>query len=505
MHPFLPTSCRAAVFALAMLLLCTPVEATAPLSTNDTCASAVTIPPSGPFPYWTPVVDISNATTNGDPSLIFQDGTNVFNYQTSLTHSVWFKFTPTATAFYSLSLGADTVTTIDDSVLGVFTSTGGTCAGAMNLYDFSDDPGPLRAALATNLAAGVTYWIVAWVGPIEELTNQPLNLQLRVNRLVVPSNDNCSSGAIIINPSSALTNALTVTSDTTLATEGVNDPEACNLGYRSVWYRFTPSTTAWYFFSNGADTGTTIDDPGMALFLSASCPGISASSYQCSINAYGRDLIGARLTNGMTYYLMVYDNSPDPIPGETSIQIRVARVTAPTLETLRATALTSTGAVLNASVNPNGSANSANGPNTRYWFEWGTSTNTYAFTNAARLLSLSSTSVLVSATITNLQPGLLYHYRVVATNIVDKSFGANRTLQWNNARPLLTSPTRLPDGEFQFQFTGVSNQLYAVQGSTNLAQWLDLGLSVELAPGQFQFNHSSLDGARYRFYRVRLP
>ena len=506
MYSSLTVFLRAAACALMILLLCAPVQAAAPLSTNDTCASAVTIPGSGPFPYWTPVIDISNATTNGDPSLIFQDGTNVFNYQTSLRHSVWFKFTPSLTALYTLSLGADTVTTIDDTVLAVFTSTGGACAGATNLYDYSDDPGPLHAALTTNFSAGVTYWIVAWVGPIEELTNQPLNLQLRVTRPLVPTHDNCI-GAITISTNAGLTNVLTLTNDTTLATGNANDPVApCTLGYRNVWYKFTPTNTAWYFFSNGADTATTIDDPAMALFVSASCPGLSATSYQCNDTTLGRDLIGARLTNNVTYYLSVYDNSPEPIPGETSLQIRVGRVTAPTLETLVATRLTTTGAVLNASVNPNGSANSVNGPNTRYWFEWGTVTNNYSFTNTSRVFNfLSSTSILVSATVTNLQPGLPYHYRVVATNIVGTSYGPNRTLQWNNTRPLLTSPTRLTNGEFQFQFTGASNHLYMVQGSTNLTQWLDLGLSAELTPGRFQFNHPSLDNARSRFYKLRLP
>ena len=505
MYSSLTLFLRGSACALALFLMCASLQAAAPLSTNDTCASAMTIPGSGPFPYWTPVMDIFNATTNGDPSLLFEDTTNVFNYQTSLTHSVWFKFTPSATARYSISLGADTVTTIDDTVLAVFTATGGTCAGATNLYDFSDDPGPLHAALATNLTAGVTYWFVAWVGPIEELTNQPLNLQLRVNRLAVPANDNCS-GAITISASAALTNTFTITNDTSLATENLNDPEApCIFGYRNVWYKFTPTTTAWYFFSNGPDTGTTIDDPAMALFVSSSCPGSSATAYQCNDTTLGRDIIGARLTNGVTYYLTVYDNSPDPVPGETSVQIRVGRVTAPTLETMVATGLSSTGAVLNASVNPNGSANSVNGPNTRYWFEWGTSTNTYSFTNTARLLSLSSTSILVTATVTNLQPGTPYHYRVVATNIIDKAFGQNRTLQWTNWSPLLSSPARLPDGEFQFQFAAKSNQVYMVQGSTNLTQWLDLGLSTEVNPGQFQFHHPNFDSTRFRFYKVRLP
>lgn len=506
MYSSLSAPHRAAAYALAMLLLCVPLQAAAPLSTNDTCATAVTIPGSGPFPYWTPVIDISNATTNGDPTLLFEDGTNFFNYQTSLTHSVWFKFTPTLTALYTLSLGADTVTTIDDTVLAVFTSTGGACAGATNLYDYADDPGPLHAALTTNFSAGVTYWIAAWVGPIEDVTNQTLNLQLRVTRPLVPTHDNCV-GAIIISTNAGLTNVLTLTNDTTLATDGLNDPDVfCVSGFRSVWYKFTPTNTAWYFFSNGADTATTIDDPAMALFVSASCPGSTATAYQCNDVTLGRDLISARLTNNVTYYLSVYDNSPDPVPGETSLQIRVGRVTAPTLVTFHVTSLNSTGAVLNASVNPNGSANSVNGANTRYWFEWGTTTNNYSFTNASRVFNfLSSTSILVSATVTNLQPGVLYHYRVVATNIVGTSYGPNRTLQWNNTRPLLTTPTLLTNVEFQFQFTGASNQLYMVQGSTNLTQWFDLGLSTELAPSQFQFNHPNFNNARYQFYKLRLP
>ena len=500
MSSTLPFLVRLGALALLLILPCVRGRAAAPLSTNDTCASAVTIPAAGPFPYWTAVIDISNATTNGDPVLISGEGTNSINYATSLVHSVWFKFTPSVTALYTLSLGADTLTTIDDTVMAVYRATGGTCGGATNLYDWADDPGTLHAALTTNFTGGTTYYIVAWVGPIEELTNQPLNLQLRVTKPVAPTIDECSAASII--SAATLAPVLTFTNDNTLATDNASDLIAsCISGSRNIWHKFTPTNTAYYFFSDGADTATTVDDPALALFR-GTCG--SLTNVACNDGLFARDLISARLTNGITYYLSVYDNSFDPVPGETSVQIRAGRVTAPTVQTLGVTGLTTTGAVLYASVNPNGSANSAGGANSRYWFEWGATTN-YTSTNAPRLLALSSTSILSTASITGLTAGVLYHYRVVATNIIDKSFGGDRTLQWSALQPVLTSPVLLTNSEFQFQFTAASNQLYMVQGSTNLPAWFDIGLASEHLPGQFQFNESSLFNPRFLFYKLRLP
>src|SRR5262245_11078900 len=85
---------------------------------NDTCAGAVVIPRLGPFPYLTPMVDATGATLSvGDPPLIDFLSNGV-------VYSVWYKFTPAATAIYTISTCVDmgTATTIIDTVLGVYTS-----------------------------------------------------------------------------------------------------------------------------------------------------------------------------------------------------------------------------------------------------------------------------------------------------------------------------------------------------------------------------------------------
>ena len=75
--------------------------------------------------------------------------------------------------------------------------------------------------------------------------------------------------------------------------------------------------------------------------------------------------------------------------------------------TLAATSITSSGATLNGTVNPNGVA-------TSYHFEYGL-TQSYGTTTTTQSAGSGSGSVAVSATITGLTAATLYHYRVVAT------------------------------------------------------------------------------------------
>src|SRR5215212_5360739 len=61
---------------------------------NDQCFSGEVIPASGPFPYTSFISDIADATTSGDPPL-----PPALQGQTP-SRSVWYAFTPAATAFY---------------------------------------------------------------------------------------------------------------------------------------------------------------------------------------------------------------------------------------------------------------------------------------------------------------------------------------------------------------------------------------------------------------------
>ncbi|MEW5735642.1 MAG: glycosyl hydrolase [Thermodesulfobacteriota bacterium] len=86
--------------------------------------------------------------------------------------------------------------------------------------------------------------------------------------------------------------------------------------------------------------------------------------------------------------------------------------------TLGATGVTLTGATLNGSINPNGSA-------TQYSFDWGFDTLYGSFTPPAAY----STASAPSATINGLAPDRTYHYRLVAWNSKGASFGADQTFQ----------------------------------------------------------------------------
>jgi len=93
---------------------------------------------------------------------------------------------------------------------------------------------------------------------------------------------------------------------------------------------------------------------------------------------------------------------------------------APSVTTGSATYITSTSATLNGQVNPNGSS-------TQAYFEYGT-TMSYGFVTTAEDIGSGSSSVSVSATITDLIPDTAYHYRLTATNSGGTSFGDDKIL-----------------------------------------------------------------------------
>lgn len=72
---------------------------------------------------------------------------------------------------------------------------------------------------------------------------------------------------------------------------------------------------------------------------------------------------------------------------------------------------------------------------------------------------------------------------------------------------VLTNPSVLPDGTFQFGFTNIPGLSFTVRGTTNLAlpftNWSLLGSATEISPGQFQFTTAPVDSQQ--FYRVTTP
>jgi hypothetical protein len=75
--------------------------------------------------------------------------------------------------------------------------------------------------------------------------------------------------------------------------------------------------------------------------------------------------------------------------------------------------------------------------------------------------------------------------------------------------PLLTGPSKLPDGSFQFSFSNTPGAVFSVLTATNLAlpaaNWTFLGSATEIAPGQFQFTDTQATNHAKRFYRTHSP
>jgi DNA-binding beta-propeller fold protein YncE len=94
---------------------------------------------------------------------------------------------------------------------------------------------------------------------------------------------------------------------------------------------------------------------------------------------------------------------------------------APVVTTGAATGVRVSSATVAGAVNPEGSA-------TNYHLQYGTSTH-YGKSTATHSAGSGTNAVNVSAHLTGLRPGAVYHYRVVATNAGGTRSGADRTFQ----------------------------------------------------------------------------
>lgn len=473
---------------------------------NDQCSGAEVVPATGPFPWSSSIVaDITDATTTGDPDV--QSICEFFSLE-FLSRSLWYSFTPAETALYQLSFHGDTATTVDDTIMAVFTSTGG-CGGSFTEIDCNDDTGldldnALKSALARTLNAGTTYYIVVWLNgdyaPEPGLTA----VQLRVSKPEIPANDHCADAVVI--PGSASFPYLTPTVDTLLATEG-NDPAlpSCRMSpfaRRSVWYEFTPEITSRYAITTCQGTETTIFDTLMGIYTSPN--GCNGPFTEVACNDAGcadRAEISQVLEAGTRYFIVVWDTEIDARVPETELQLRVALP--PSAVTLPATGITSTSAVLQGIVQPNSTRR------TWYYFEWGTDTN-YAMprTDLEFLFLGSLEDIPYEFHLTGLTPHTPYHYRLVVTNNASEiAYGADQVFLWNSAPPLLTNPMvpAQDAGSFTFQFNGQAPQIYHVESSTNLNDWAYLGPASNWGDGTFSFTDTNTPPLPKRFYRLILP
>jgi hypothetical protein len=123
----------------------------------------------------------------------------------------------------------------------------------------------------------------------------------------------------------------------------------------------------------------------------------------------------------------------------------------PTTTTGVATSVATHSVALNATVNPNGLS-------TTYAFQYGTTTN-YGSQTSTRTVGSGSAPVLVQVTVGNLVSGTTYHFRVVSTNPLGTSAGADAVFATVAELPTVTlgMPSLVSDSAMTL--TGTVNPL----------------------------------------------
>ena len=283
-----PTSAGQGTQAAAPKLVAAPAKTTPknPMAApaNDDCTGAIAIP-DGPYPVVSAVTNVLEATPDGIDEGILSCAVS--------DHSVWYSFTPSVTAGYVFSTcqgNGATGSTVYDTVLGIFQSTGGACPQAASLgcndtgsgCTSSGGGAPYwdQSTLSAVLVAGQTYFIVAshWADDTGGVTGPFTNIAVKVDLNPAPLNDTCA-GAIpltlnqaVVGTTAAAANDYNSPSNATCF-PGVGQTPSTS-GGRDVVYSFTaPSAGSYSFRAYGQVYPTDIDTTqNYDIYVATNCP-----------------------------------------------------------------------------------------------------------------------------------------------------------------------------------------------------------------------------------------
>jgi hypothetical protein len=199
----------------------------------------------------------------------------------------------------------------------------------------------------------------------------------------------------------AVTGPVTSVGPTTATITGTVNPG----GLSTSWYVEYGTSTSYGSMSASASAGSGTKDTPVSASLTGLSPG---TTYHYRVTATS--------TGGTAHGADGIFTTPAP----------------PGVVTGAASNVTPSGATLHGSVDPNGSA-------TTFWFEYGTSTS-YGSKTAEQSAGAGSNSVAESASVSGLQPGQTYHFRIVAQSDGGTSPGADATFTTNGAPSVSTSP-----------------------------------------------------------------
>jgi len=250
---------------------------------NDDCSGALVIP-DGPYPLSTTPENISEATPQGA-----DEGILIY----PIDNTVWYSFTPSQTGFYTFSTCAGAGaggSTVYDTVIGLFASTGGSCppvSPALNANDTGagcpaavpgSPPYVDQSTMSAVLTGGQTYLVVVGHYSDGGSVDAPWqDVTLLVTLAFPPANDTCSAPTpLALN---RVTNGTTAgaqndyRSDSSAACfSGVGQTGTTAAGIDSVFSFTAPADGSYSVRYVQDDSAASLRGQNPVLYASDSCP-----------------------------------------------------------------------------------------------------------------------------------------------------------------------------------------------------------------------------------------
>jgi len=316
---------------------------------NDDCTGAVVISP-GSLPYVSPTVDITDATPQEVDEGLHTCASG------GADRTVWYSFTPTITGAYVVSTCNVTATgsTVYDTVLSIFSSSGGACpesGAALACNDSAACAGAIAGApyvdqgtASAVLTAGNTYFFVVghWAPDTGGVSAGYENVAISVVLSPAPSNDACGVGGASATP---LTLGQVTHGTTESATNDYRSAAGCFTGVGQiasssngldVVFSFTPPANGKYNFRYVQDdTAAALRSQSPVLYLTDNCPapnpGAAVGGCIAAANRMNDQTTGngnrseeincVSLTAGTPYYLFFDDRFTGNLGGPLDVEV----------------------------------------------------------------------------------------------------------------------------------------------------------------------------------------
>jgi len=335
------------------------------VTTFDECAGALNLT------VGTTCNTLAGTTTGATPS-------NVVSCTGFPDDDVWYKFTASTTGNYVFRLS-----TIEgfDGAMQIFS---GNCGALTSLACIDRTvAGAQEDTILNLLTAGGTYYIRVYNSDPGSGTGA---FGICVNRVVAPSNDNCSGALILAVSSVGVCNQVNTTSyGATQSLAPINCTNSTSTTANDVWVRVVPTSTSLKLFVDNVGAS----DPVIEAFLGSCSALVSIGCKDDSIPGFGETLYLTGLTAGTPVFFRIYSYAPQIYGDFTVCASQVGCVSQSGVASLSVPSLVSNGRIIFSLVNSSPGAS----------IQWQVSSDNANWTNAGvPTTALTDTFYVNSAT-----------------------------------------------------------------------------------------------------------